>query len=101
MEAVTLQIRDSAREPLPALLEVESIPMPSRVGRGVMVLLGVWALAVACVFVPLLHFVLVPGFLVAGPVLAWFTARATVLVKSTQIECPRCGKQTSIEPRTT
>lgn len=100
-QPVTIHIRDSARQPVEALLEVDEIPMPRRVGRAVMVLLGVWALAVACILVPLLHFVLVPGFFVAAPVLAWLTARATVLVKSTQITCPKCGKQTSIEPRTT
>jgi hypothetical protein len=96
---VLIRIRDSAREPVTSALEVENIPFPSRVLTGVGVLLGCWALAVATIFVPLLHFVLVPGFFFAGPVLGWLAAKNTVVVKSTVITCPKCGKETGIEPR--
>jgi len=100
-QAVDLTIMDSQREPLRAELSVEPIPMGRRAVRALVRLGGCWALAVACVFVPLLHFVLVPGFLVLGPVLAYLGARATVLVKSEQVTCPRCAKATPVEPGTT
>lgn len=95
---VSLQIRDSAREPTPAVLELEPIPVATRVGRAAVRLVGAWVLAVACVLVPLLHFVLVPGFFLAGPVLAWLAFRETVVVKSERITCPKCGQETPIEP---
>lgn len=96
-----LSIRDSSREPTSALLEIEPLSPQSRLGRGVVRLVVCWGLAVACILVPLLHFVLVPGFFIAGPVLAWLAARDTVVVKSARITCPKCGKETGIEPGTT
>lgn len=98
---VALQIRDSAREPTAATLELETIPFPKRLGRAAVRLLAAWALAVGCVFIPLLHFVLVPGFLLAGPVLAWLAVRQTVRVISASITCPKCGKDAPIEAGTT
>lgn len=101
---VALQIRDSAREPTAATLQLEPIPFPNRLGRGAVRLLGAWALAVACVFIPLLHFVLVPGFFLVGPVLAWLAwlaVRQTVRVTSASITCPKCGKDAPIEAGTT
>ena len=98
---VVLQIRDSAREPTAATLELEDIPFAKRLGRGAVRLLGAWAVAVACVFIPLLHFVLVPGFFLAGPVLAWLAVRASVRVTSASITCPKCGKDAPIEAGTT
>lgn len=98
---VALQIRDSAREPTRAMLEIEVIPFAKRLGRAAVRLLGAWVLAVGCVLVPLLHFVLVPGFLLAGPVLAWLAVRESVVVKSTSIACPKCGKDAPIETGTT
>lgn len=98
---VSLQIRDSAREPTPASLEIESLPFSNRLGRAAVRLLLAWGLALPCVLVPLLHFVLVPGLLLLGPVLAWLTFRQTVRVKSERINCPKCGVETDIEPGTT
>jgi hypothetical protein len=98
---VALQIRDSAREPTPATLELEPIPFASRLGRGAVRLLAAWALAVGCVFIPLLHFVLVPGFFLAGPVLAWLAVRKTVRVTSASVTCPKCRKDSAIEAGTT
>ena len=101
MSGVLLRIRDSAREPVAATLQVEALTAGARFGRGVVRLVVCWVLAVACVLVPLLHFVLVPGLFILGPVLAWLATRATVQVKSERIGCPRCEKETGIEPGTT
>ena len=98
---VLLRIRDSAREPVGATLQVEPLPAGSRLGRGVVRLVVCWVLAVAFVLVPLLHFVLVPGLFILGPVLAWLATRATVRVRSERIDCPKCGKETGIEAGTT
>ena len=98
---VLLRIRDSAREPVAATLHVEPLSPRARLGRGVVRLMVCWVLAVGCVLVPLLHFVLVPGLILLGPVLAWLATRATVEVKSERIRCPRCEQETGVEPGST
>ncbi len=98
---VLLRIRDSAREPVTASLHVEPLSPGARFGRGVVRLVVCWVLAVACVLVPLLHFVLVPGLFLLGPVLAWLATRATVEVKSERVRCPKCEKETAVEPGAT
>ena len=98
---VLLRIRDSAREPVAATLHVEPLSAGARFRRGVVRLVVCWVLAVACVLVPLLHFVLVPGLIILGPVLAWLATRATVEVKSERIGCPRCEKETGVEQGST
>src|SRR5262249_12941163 len=56
-----------------------------------------WGLAIVAVFIPLLHFILVPALLIAGPLVArarW-NEKATVLdVRGT---CPGCEKAQSVE----
>ena len=54
-----------------------------------------WGLAVVSVFIPVLHFVLVPAFLAIGIVFASMEYRRTELLKHTKFLCPSC--KTSIE----
>jgi hypothetical protein len=98
---VELQVRDSARRPTSCELEVETFPFRTRVLRALSRLGSCWALAVPCVLIPLLHFVLVPGLVLVGPVLAALAFRATVVVKTAQVPCPKCTKETALEPNTT
>ena len=49
-----------------------------------------WAFAVAAVFVPILHFVLVPGLLLAGPLVAFFMSRQRSVVLGGEGICPDC-----------
>lgn len=94
---VTLQIRDSQRDPVNTELEFEHINLGQRIGRAAIRLVVCWALAVATFFIPLLHFVLVPGFVVVGPVMAFLAFRSTVKVTSTSVTCPKCEKVSTIE----
>jgi len=50
-----------------------------------------WAVAAGCVFLPGLHFVLVPGFLVVGVVAGFKHLRDQEIVSSVRGPCPRCG----------
>jgi len=52
-----------------------------------------WAVAAGCVFLPGLHFVLVPGFLVVGVVAGFKHLRDEEIVSSVRGPCPRCGVQ--------
>src|SRR5690242_15102508 len=55
-----------------------------------------WGLAIVSILIPIAHFVLVPGFLVAGPILAFFvfTAKSTILGGDST--CPECNSPLTI-----
>ncbi|MCM2277621.1 MAG: hypothetical protein NDJ89_06050 [Oligoflexia bacterium] len=57
---------------------------------------GSWGLALVSVFLPLLHFVLVPAFLIAGPLVAFFVFNQESLVLGGKGKCPHCGGDFSI-----
>lgn len=98
---VTLQIRDSTRAPTHSTLEVAHLGAGVRARRAATRLFICWALAGVSVLVPLLHFVLVPGFFIAGFVLAALAFRAAVEVRSPKVPCPKCAQQTPVEAGTT
>lgn len=50
-----------------------------------------WAAAVAAVFLPVLHFVLVPALLIAGPVAAYARYREERTLLGYEGVCPACG----------
>jgi len=55
-----------------------------------------WGLAVLSIFVPVLHFFLVPGFLIAGIVIFFVTYRKNELLEQATIICPSCSKEFSL-----
>ena len=60
-------------------------------------MLGIlWLLAILAVAIPLAHFILVPGFLLAGPVVAVLRYRDTERNEQVTGECPVCGKPVTI-----
>lgn len=72
-------------------------PQPERMRRAAIGWGACWALAVAAVFIPLLHFLLVPALVIAGPLVgrARWREKATVLhVRGT---CPGCEKPQSLD----
>jgi len=50
-----------------------------------------WAVAAGCVFLPGLHFILVPTFLVVGVVAGFRHLQDQEVVSSVRGPCPRCG----------
>jgi len=55
-----------------------------------------WAAAVVSVLVPLLHIVLVPSFLIAGPIIAWLTSGKESVILGGKGACPECGASFAI-----
>ncbi len=66
----------------------------SRFGRAGLALLMLWGIALACLPIPVVHFVAVPGFAMAGLVLAGFRLREASSLMGTTGECPRCQLRT-------
>jgi hypothetical protein len=49
-----------------------------------------WIAALVSIFIPLLHFILVPGFLIAGPILVYFIFGQENRVLGGEGVCPFC-----------
>jgi len=68
-----------------------------RTGRALKVLGVCWLIAGVTVFIPLAHFVLVPGFFVAGPVMALMRYKVDRVADKVAVQCPECGKDVEIK----
>lgn len=55
-----------------------------------------WGLSLVTVIIPLLHFVLVPGLFIAGPIVAWVIYRQERMILGGEGICPQCGKAFAI-----
>lgn len=75
----------------PAVVRVETFDRVARWRRSVRGLLQCWGAAILSIFIPVAHFFLVPGFLVAGVVLFFRRRTAEIVVRSMQGRCPDCG----------
>lgn len=65
-----------------------------RTARGVAITLGLGVLAV---FIPVFHWVLVPIFLVALPVVGVYMYRTTAMVEKALGECPECRQDITLD----
>ncbi len=68
-----------------------------RMTRSLKVLSGCWFAAGVTVFIPIAHFILVPGFLIAGPVMAYFRYRVDRANENVAVQCPVCDESVTIE----
>jgi hypothetical protein len=68
---------------------VENAP-PTRFMRAAVITGACWAVALACVFIPLLHFVLVPTFVALGAILGVLRLREDVTLATVEGACPKC-----------
>ena len=69
-----------------------------RLLRAGLALLALWAIAAACIVIPVGHFVLVPGFAMAGVVLAAFRLNEASSLMGAVGVCPRCGIERTFPP---
>jgi len=91
-----IQLR--ARETLmtKGILKGQRFTLRQRRKRAVMIWAILWALALVSVLIPLVHFVLVPALLVAGPVAAYFRYRVEAVVETAVGECPLCHQSITL-----
>ena len=68
-----------------------------RIQRALMRLGLLWLLAAITLFIPIAHFVLVPGFLIAGPVMAWLSYRVTQQREQVSGICPSCDVNVNLK----
>lgn len=78
-------------------LHVRCFDTRDRILRALAALGTMWLLALVSVLIPVAHFVLVPGFLLAGPVVAFMRFRVTEINEMVVGPCPTCGDPMTIE----
>jgi hypothetical protein len=62
-----------------------------RTMRALKMLGTFWGLALFSVFLPVLHFVLVPTFFLLGPIMAYGTYKQDAGIVAKDLVCPECG----------
>src|SRR5690242_12893701 len=75
----------------PATVNVRQHGKPDRLKRAAKAWAGCWGAAIVAVFLPVLHFILVPSLLVGGPLYAMVMMREKVTVLGADGNCPACG----------
>jgi hypothetical protein len=83
----------------PAAVSLVEHGKRDRVLRAIRALAACWGAAIAAVFVPVLHFVLVPALLLGGPLFAMARWRERVTVMGADGNCPACGTPQHPRPR--
>jgi hypothetical protein len=85
-------------EPRPATLTLVSLDPGRRLARALGVLALCWGGALVAVFIPVAHFVLVPGLAIAGVVWAVLRMRERERLLRVHGTCPRCGRVEDFVP---
>ncbi|MBI5451628.1 MAG: hypothetical protein HY940_09765 [Gammaproteobacteria bacterium] len=91
-ETQVVLLRDSKGGEAEACLQLTRFEPRERLQRAVRMLGICWGLALAAVFVPIVHFILVPGFLVAGVVMAIRRYRQPTEPNGLHGQCPGCQR---------
>jgi hypothetical protein len=81
-----------------AVAGVRHRSLAARVGRAAVALGTAWLLAFPAIFFPVAHFVLVPGLIVGGLVLAAIRLRETHTLARLRGACPRCSAALDLTP---
>ena len=85
-------------DPRPAALTLVSLDPSRRLARALGVLALCWGAALVAVFIPVAHFVLVPGLAIAGVVWAILRMRQREQILRIRGTCPRCGREGNFVP---
>lgn len=78
-------------------VERVSVPRGERIKEGFRAGRYFWLLAIPSAFIPLMHFILVPLFVVLGTVRAWSYWTTPGVLRNGAVECPRCHEKVVLE----
>lgn len=94
---VTVRSRSDLEKISTADVEIISLNSSSRMMRALKGLGICWAIAVFCVLIPILHFVLVPAFLLIGIVMFIQQWGQKFYFVSGSIRCPGCQTEMKLK----
>ena len=95
----THQYRLTGYSPTPetATITIRSFDTPERVRRALKGLAMFWGAAIGSVFIPVAHFLLVPGFALFGAYTFFERLGARDVVTAAEGICPDCGKPQQLD----
>jgi hypothetical protein len=96
IETTSIQLKDNAGNIAVGALQTTYYDGQDRMKRAGLRLAACWAAAGVTVFIPIAHFVLVPGFLIAGPVLAMSAYRMERARNHASGSCPVCKAEITL-----
>jgi len=76
--------------------EVQALTKDQLFFKALTYLTASWCVAVLCILIPILHFVLVPAFFFLGIYLAVRVTKLKHLILSGTIKCPHCSHDVSL-----
>ena len=76
-----------------ASIHVKSLSYAERAANAAKTLAMIWGIGIACVFVPVLHFFLVPTAVIVGIALCFRKFGLAWQFTDGEIECPDCKKK--------
>jgi len=80
-----------------ARVRIETFDRAGRMRRALVGLAWCWGGALASVFIPIAHFLLVPGFAIAGVVVFSSRLRASTVIHDARGTCPDCGAEQNLD----
>ncbi|MGE4234192.1 MAG: hypothetical protein AB7F43_12760 [Bacteriovoracia bacterium] len=80
----------------PGTIQVRSWNSKERMTRALKYGGMCWAIGICCIVLPIVHFILVPAFLIAGPIVALVVYKREKVVLGGEATCPSCQKKTPI-----
>jgi hypothetical protein len=90
--ACEVWIINSAGKASPGEVRIQTWDRKQRIMRGLKFLGFCWAMSLITILIPVAHFILVPGFIIAGPIGAWILAGQARAILGGQGICPSCGE---------
>jgi hypothetical protein len=90
---VPVTVRSISSEPVSVAISLRQLSKHERVVLSLKGLGLFWGLAALSVFIPVMHFILVPMFLLLGPLIAYLNYQKTVFLGDTVVTCPNCSER--------
>ena len=98
MSASKVTITTTAGETSAAEISAKVLRSDERYLRSVKALAFSWIAAGVSIAIPVMHFVLVPLFLILGPILAFLAFKKTHSLAEAKLLCPHCKTKFTLKP---
>ena len=93
----TIYVKSDEKPVREGKLHYTQFSSSDRMSKALKVLALCWLGAGITLFIPIAHFVLVPGFLIAGPVMAYLRYKVDRATENVEVQCPACEKDVTIK----
>lgn len=95
---IAVTVKSPSGAAVPGQVRVQEWDKKARTARALRFWAFCWGLSIVSVILPLVHFVLVPGFFLAGPLGAWIISTQASQILGGEATCPDCGAFLPIAP---